>query len=96
MIKSADDIKDYKTLKQVAESIEQHKDDLGVDGAFATPGLDASDTYRFAAHMTRLPLYYEYRDANTTFSKTIKGTYLKNYKDMFDLQLKTSPTRQAW
>lgn len=36
MIKSADDIKDYKTLKQVAESIEQHKDDLGVDGAFAT------------------------------------------------------------
>lgn len=33
VIKSADDIKDYKTLKQVAESIEQHKDDLGVDGA---------------------------------------------------------------
>ena len=95
MIKSADDIKDYKTLKQVAESIEQHKDDLGVDGAFATPGLDASDTYRFAAHMTRLPLYYEYRDANTTFSKTIKGTYLKNYKDMFDLQLKTSPTEAS-
>ena len=95
VIKSADDIKDYKTLKQVAESIEQHKDDLGVDGAFATPGLDASDTYRFAAHMTRLPLYYEYRDANTTFSKTIKGTYLKNYKDMFDLQLKTSPTEAS-
>lgn len=82
-------------MKQVAESIEQHKDDLGVDGAFATPGLDASDTYRFAAHMTRLPLYYEYRDANTTFSKTIKGTYLKNYKDMFDLQLKTSPTEAS-
>ena len=95
VIKSADDIKDYKTLKQVAESIEQHKDDLGVDGAFATPGLDTSDTYRFAAHMTRLPLYYEYRDANTTFSKTIKGTYLKNYKDMFDLQLKTSPTEAS-
>ena len=95
VIKSADDIKDYKTLKQVAESIEQHKDDLGVDGAFATPGLDASDTYRFTAHMTRLPIYYEYRDANTTFSKTIKGTYLKNYKDMFDLQLKTSPTEAS-
>ena len=45
--------------------------------------------------MTRLPLYYEYRDANTTFSKTIKGTYLKNYKDMFDLQLKTSPTEAS-
>ena len=28
MIKSADDIKDYKTLKAVAESINEHKDDL--------------------------------------------------------------------
>ena len=45
VIKSADDIKDYKTLKAVAESINEHKDDLGVDGAFATPGLDASPTH---------------------------------------------------
>ena len=85
VIKSADDIKDYKTLKAVAESINEHKDDLGVDGAFATPGLDASDTYRFSAHMGRIPLYYEYKDMNTTFSKAIKGTYLDNYKDLFDL-----------
>ena len=28
VIKSADDIKDYKTLKAVAESINEHKDDL--------------------------------------------------------------------
>ena len=76
----------------MAESINEHKDDLGVDGAFATPGLDASDTYRFAAHMGRIPLYYEYKDMNTTFSKTIKGTYLDNYKDLFDLELETSPT----
>lgn len=56
VIKSADDIKDYKTLKAVAESINEHK------------------------------------DMNTTFSKTIKGTYLDNYKDLFDLELETSPT----
>lgn len=30
VIKSADDIKDYKTLKAVAESINEHKDDLGM------------------------------------------------------------------
>lgn len=92
VIKSADDIKDYKTLKAVAQSIQQHKDDLGLDGAFATPGLDSSDTYRFTAHMGRIPLYYEYKDMNTTFSKTIKGKYLDQYKDLFDLELKNSPT----
>ena len=35
--------------------------------------------------MGRIPLYYEYKDMNTTFSKTIKGAYLDNYKDLFDL-----------
>ena len=39
--------------------------------------------------MTRLPLYYEYRDANTTFSKTIKGTVSQETtRTCFDLQLK--------
>lgn len=42
--------------------------------------------------MGRIPLYYEYKDMNTTFSKAIKGTYLDNYKDLFDLELETSPT----
>ena len=95
VIKSADDIKDYKTLKAVAQSIQQHKDDLGLEGAFATPGLDSSDTYRFTAHMGRIPLYYEYKDMNTTFSKTIKGTHLAQYKDLFDLELKNSPTESG-
>ena len=95
VIKSFDDIKDYKTLKAVAQSIQQHKDDLGLEGAFATPGLDSSDSYRFTAHMGRIPLYYEYKDMNTTFSKTIKGTYLAQYKDLFDLELKNSPTESG-
>lgn len=92
VIKSADEINNYDTLKKVAESIQAHKSDLGLDGAFTTAGLDASDTYRFIAHMSRIPLYYEYKDMNTTFSKTIKGTYLDQYKDLFDLELKNSPT----
>ena len=44
VIKSFDDIKDFATLKKVADSIQQHKDDLGLDGAFSTPGLDAPTT----------------------------------------------------
>ncbi|OZG62823.1 ABC transporter substrate-binding protein [Bifidobacterium lemurum] len=92
VIDSADDITDYDTFKEVVESIQEHKDDLGLDGAIATPGLDSSDTYRFTAHMARLPIYYEYKDLNTTFSSEIEGTYLDNYKDLFDLELNNSPT----
>lgn len=87
VIGSPDDIKDYGTLKRVVESMEQHKADLGIDGVFTTPGLESSDTYRFTSHMSRIPLFYEYRDRDTTFSDTISGTYLANYKDLFDLEL---------
>ena len=45
--------------------------------------------------MGRIPLYYEYKDMNTTFSKTIKGTHLAQYKDLFDLELKNSPTESG-
>ena len=95
VIKSADDITSYAVFKKVVESIQQHKSDLGLDGAIATPGLDPSDTYRFTAHMARLPLFYEYRDRDTTFSTTLKGTYLNNYKNLFDLELKNSPTQPS-
>ncbi len=95
VIGSDADITDYATLKKVAEDIQKHKDDLGIQAAFATPGLDSSDSYRFAAHMTRMPLFYEYRDLNTTFTTDLKGTYLSNYKDLFDLELSNSPSEKS-
>ena len=92
VIKSADDIKDWDTLKKVAEDMQKHKDDLGIKGAFVSPGLETSDGYRFASHMTRIPLFYEYRDNNTTFMPEIKGTYVDNYKALFDLEMNNCAT----
>ena len=47
VIKSVDDITDYQIMKAVMDSIQEHKADLGLNGAVSTPGLDASDNYRF-------------------------------------------------
>ncbi|RSX54579.1 ABC transporter substrate-binding protein [Bifidobacterium samirii] len=95
VIKSDTDVKDYDTLKKVIEDMNKHKDDLGSQAAIATPGLDSSSAYRFVAHMSRLPLFYEFRDDNTTFTTDLKGTYLKNYKDLFDLEVANSPTESS-
>lgn len=92
VVKGVDEIKDYATLKKVVTSIQEHKDDLGLQGAVTTPSVDASDEHRFVSHMSRIPLYYEYRDSNTTFKPELKGTYLKNYKDLFDLEVASSPS----
>ena len=91
VIKSADDIKDWPTLKAVAESMMEHKDDLGLEGAFTTPSVENSDYYRFTAHMIRPAEYFEYKDNNTTFMPEITWKYLDNYKDLYDLQVNTSP-----
>ena len=95
VIKSFDDIKDFATLKKVADSIQQHKDDLGLDGAFSTPGLDASNYYRYASHMTQVPVAYEYIDEGVDFEKELKGTYLDNYKALWDLEMKDNPTENT-
>lgn len=95
VIDSADDIKDWDTFKAVVEDMQAHKDDLGIEGAMATPGLESSDLYRFASHMTRIPLFYEYKDNNTTFMPEIKGTYVDNYKALFDLEMNNCPTSRT-
>lgn len=45
--------------------------------------------------MTRIPLFYEYKDNNTTFMPEIKGTYVDNYKALFDLEMNNCPTSRT-
>ena len=92
-IKSVDDIDNFDTLKAVADDIQAKKDQLGVKGAFTSAGFDSSSDWRFKTHLANLPLYYEFKDDNVTKQpETIKGTYLPEYKNIFDLYLKDSTT----
>lgn len=87
VITSADDIKDFATLKAVADDIQAKKDDLGVEGAFTSAGFDASSDWRFKTHLANLPLYYEYKADGITSTDAVKGTYLDNFKQIFDLYI---------
>lgn len=90
VITSADDIKDFATLKKVADDIQAKKDDLGIAGAFTSAGFDASSDWRFKTHLTNLPLYYEYLADGITSTDAVKGTYLDNFKQIFDLYITDS------
>ena len=61
-VKSIDDLNNFEALKTVAEEIQAHKDDLGVEGAFTSAGMDSSSDWRFKTHLANLPIYYEYKD----------------------------------
>ena len=90
-IKSIDELNNFEALKKVADGIQAHKDDLGVEGAFASTGFDSSSDWRFKTHLANLPLYYEYKADGITSSPAIKGTYLDNYKQIFDLSSQILP-----
>ena len=90
VIKSADDITSFDTLKAVAEDIQAHKDDLGIEGAFTSAGMDSSSDWRFKTHLANLPIYYEYKADDIGSTDAIKGTYLDNYKQIYDLYINNS------
>ena len=92
---SLDEIKDFASLKAVAEDITAHKDELGF-AAFSSAGLDSSSSWRFSGHLANMPLFYEFRDDGVTAQPaTITGAYLNNFKNIWDLYITDSATTGA-
>ena len=85
-----DDIKGFDDLKKVADDIQARKAELGVDGAFTSAGMDGSSDWRFKTHLANLPIYYEYKADGISSTDAIKGTYLDNYKQIWDLYITDS------
>ena len=86
---SIDDIKSFADLKKVAEDITSRSSELGF-AAFTSAGMDGSSDWRFKTHLANLPIYYEYKEDGIDDTEAIKGTYLDNYKNLFDLYITDS------
>ena len=84
---SVDEIKDFASLKTVADDIHARAAELGFD-AFSAPGLDGSSSWRFSGHLANMPLFYEFRDDGITEQPaTIKGSYMDNFRNIWDLYI---------
>ncbi|MDY4542460.1 MAG: ABC transporter substrate-binding protein [Candidatus Ventricola sp.] len=83
----AEDINSFAKLKEVADDIQARKDELGLDGAFTSAGMDGSSDWRFKTHLANMPIYYEYKADGIGSTGAIKGTYLDNYKAIWDLYI---------
>ncbi len=62
----------------------------GTSGAFTSAGMDGSSDWRFKTHLANLPIYYEYKDKGINSTDAIEGTYLDNYKQIWDLYITDS------
>ena len=92
-----DYIKNFATLKEVAEDVHARAAELGFD-AFSSAGMDGSSSWRFTGHLINLEYYYESVDAPEAWKNCpaeIKGTYMDNYKNLYDLMVINSATPRA-
>ena len=83
---SVEDIKSFADLKKVAEDITARSAELGFS-AFSSAGMDGSSDWRFKTHLANLPIYFEYQADGIGTTTAIKGTYLDNYRAIFDLYI---------
>lgn len=90
-VTSIDELNSFKALKSVADGIQKHKDELGVQGAFTSAGFDSSSDWRFKSQLAGVPLYYEFKaDGITEQPAKITGSTLQNFKNIFDLYITDS------
>lgn len=81
-----EDIKDFESFKTIVEDITAKKATLGFS-AFTSAGMDSSSDWRFKTHLANLPIYYEYKKDGIGTTDAIKGTYLDNYRAIWDLYI---------
>lgn len=90
------DITDFESLKSVAEDIHARADELGFD-AFTSSSMSSDSSWRFTGHLANLEYYYESVDDGgwTECPAEIKGTYMPNFKNLWDLYINNSAVAPA-
>ena len=91
---TVEDIQSFDDLKTVAEDITARQDELGF-AAFTSAGMDSSSDWRFKTHLANLPIYFEYQDKGISSTEAIEGTYLDNYRNIWDLYINNSTCSPA-
>lgn len=101
-ISKAEEITSFKLLKEVVEDITKHKQELGIDGVFASTSMSGGEQWRWTTHLLNMPIYYEMKDISdeSTIStaynaKTIDFKYADNFRNVFDLYINNSTTEKG-
>jgi len=91
---AVEDIASFADLKAVAEDITARSAELGF-AAFSSAGMDGSSDWRFKTHLANLPIYFEYQEDGIGTTTEIKGSYLDQYRQIWDLYINNSTCAPA-
>ena len=88
--KSMDEVTDFETLKAVADDMQAKKDQLGIDGVFASTSLKPGEDWRWQTHLADLPVHFEYQDNKVDDMADLTFSHNEEFKNIFDLYLTDS------
>ncbi len=101
-ISKAEEITNFKLLKEVVEDMTKHKQELGIDGVFASTSMSGGEQWRWTTHLLNMPVYYEMKDKSDDSAitsvynaKNIDFKYSENFKNIFDLYVNNSTTEKG-
>lgn len=97
---SMDEINSFSKLKALVEDMQSKKDELNIDGVFASTSFSSGNAWRWDTHLANVPFYYEFIENKDFGDPTLAGlgsseinfTYSENFKNIFDLYINNSGT----
>lgn len=98
-----DDIYSFDDLKAVVEDMTAMKDELGIEGVFASTSMAPGNQWRWQTHLLNVPLFYEFSDLAGDGDPVLAGVdaqsiefkYAENFKNIWDLYINHSTTEAA-
>lgn len=95
--KSMAEINSFQKLKALAEDMQKHKQELGIEGVFASTSLKAGEDWRWQTHLLNLPLHYEFTEGKVDLTdpkalNKIQFSHADRFRNVFDLYLNNSTT----
>ncbi len=95
-ISSVEEINSFEVLSSVVADMTKLKDELGIEGVFASTSLKPGEDWRWTTHLANIPIYYEFKNNNIDLlgdkTREISFTYANEYQNIFDLYIHNSLT----
>ncbi|MCL2486300.1 MAG: ABC transporter substrate-binding protein [Oscillospiraceae bacterium] len=96
-VASLDEMNNFAKMEEVVKDMTAMKDELGLDGVFASTSLSPGDDWRWQTHLANMPLYYEFKAQGDTITAALNAADIsfsnnENFKNIFDLYTEYSTT----
>lgn len=90
---TVEEINSYDMLKAVTDDMQARKEELGIEGVFASTSLLPGEDWRWQTHLANIPVYQEFKDKDIIDTDNLEFTSGDNMKNVFDLYITNSITK---